>query len=65
MVPENNRKSKFVPHPQIAIETIVELHSPLVPRTGLKNVPEHIFENVSDEIKQAILTQQRIEREAE
>lgn len=56
----------FVSHPQVVVETVVELHSPLVPLTGLGKVPSYIFEGgiVSDDIKRAILNQQSLERVA-
>lgn len=56
----SNGGTVFVTHPQLAIETVVELHRPVTRVTGLRNVPKQIFEGegvVSEEIKKAILEQ--------
>lgn len=52
----------FVAHPEIVIDTQVDLRHPLVPLTGLLSVPKHVFEDAPPEIQKAILEQQNIER---
>lgn len=48
--------------PRIVIETVMEVPN-MTKVTGLKNVPAHIFETATPEIKAAILRQQTLENE--
>lgn len=55
---ETNEKNR----PRIVVETILEMPTSCK-MTGLKNVPAHIFETATPEIKEAILKQQKLEQE--
>ncbi|ODQ63949.1 hypothetical protein NADFUDRAFT_84012 [Nadsonia fulvescens var. elongata DSM 6958] len=48
--------------PKVVVDTVLRLPN-IFTRTGLKNVPSEIFQDVSPEIKEAILAQQKLEME--
>lgn len=59
--PSSNKKTS---NPRIVIETVLETPNN-AKLLGLKNVPPHIFESASPEVKEAILKQQELERQWE